>query len=89
MERIPNPQERLDLKLAVAGRLRQVRMEMYGEHGAPMLATSLQLPFRTWLNYERGITIPGEILLQFIELTNTESTWLLRGVGERYRAMTL
>ena len=60
-------------------------MEMY----QTQLATSLQLPFRTWLNYQRGITIPGEILLQFIELTNTESTWLLRRSGERYRAMTL
>ena len=89
MERIPDSRERVDLKFALAGRLRLVRTEMYGEHGAPMLATLLRLPFRTWLNYERGVTIPGEILLQFIELTNTESIWLLRGVGEKYRAMAL
>ena len=39
-------------------RVRQVRMDLYGENGGPMLAEALRLPFRTWVNYELGITSP-------------------------------
>jgi hypothetical protein len=44
------------------------------------------LPTRTWLNYERGVTIPGEVLLRFIDLTSAEPRWLLTGQGPRYRS---
>ena len=40
-------------------RLRQVRMDLYGENGGPMLAEALRLPVRTWINYESGMTVPG------------------------------
>ena len=72
-------------KAAIAGRLRLIRSETVGEHGGPELADQLGLPFRTWLNYESGVTIPGEVLLRFLEITDTEPLWLLGGEGPKYR----
>ena len=66
-------------------RLRQVRMELYGENGGPMLAEALRLPFRTWINYESGVTVPALVMLRFIELTGACPDWLLTGEPPRYR----
>jgi hypothetical protein len=88
MDRQPDPPEGGDAKAAVAGRLRLIRLELYGDPGGPTLAGMLGLPSRTWANYERGVTIPGETLLGFLVLTGLEPLWLLRGVGERYRVAT-
>ncbi len=68
---------------ALACRLREVRLEVYGEHGGPLLAEALELPARTWANYESGVTIPGLVLLRFIEATGIAPHWLLTGQGER------
>ena len=39
------------IRVAMARRLRlAVRVELYGEHGGPLLAEALRLPFRTWAN---------------------------------------
>ena len=53
----------------LACRLREVRLELYGEHGGPLLAEALEVPARTWAHYESGVTIPGLVLLRFIEAT--------------------
>ena len=53
----------------LAGRLHQIRLAMYGEHGGPSLAEALRIPTRTWANYESGVTVPGLVLLRFIEVT--------------------
>jgi hypothetical protein len=70
---------------ALAERLRGVRFDLYGEHGAPELARELGLPVRTWIDYELGATIPAEVLLHFLILTHAEPLWLLQGQGERFR----
>jgi hypothetical protein len=72
--------------LVLAGRLRAVRLELYGEHGGPLLAEALGLAARTWAHYESGITIPGWVLLRFIEVNGVETHWLLTGDGRKYRA---
>jgi hypothetical protein len=77
------------IKSALAGRLRSIRMEIYGEQGGPELAGQLRLPFRTWDNYENGVTIPGEVLPRFLEVTDTEALWLLHGDGPKYRRITI
>jgi hypothetical protein len=51
------------------------------------LAETLGIPEETWLNYERGITIPALTVLELIEATGVSPHWLLTGAGERYRAM--
>jgi hypothetical protein len=66
----------------LAGRVREVRRQLYGESGAPMLAGALGLPTRTWLNYEAGVVMPGPVILRFIKLTRTEPQWLLTGQGD-------
>ncbi len=70
----------------LGNRLRQIRVELYGDHGGPRVAEQLGIPPRSWYNYEIGVTVPAEILLRFIELTSVEPLWLLHGQGERFRS---
>jgi hypothetical protein len=47
-------------KRALAERLRQIRVELYGEDGVPELARRLGISERAWSRYESGITVPAE-----------------------------
>lgn len=76
-------------RLELAARMRTVRVECFGEHGGPVLADRIGLPARTWDNYERGVTIPGDVLLGFLAVTRTEPMWLTTGDGPRYRSPPL
>ena len=73
------------VKLALASRVREIREDLFGEHGGPLLASALRLPFRTWYNYESGGTIPAQVMLRFIETTHAHPHWLLTGEGEKYQ----
>ena len=64
--------------------LRQVRLDAFGEDGVPSLAKALGIPAQTWENYEAGVSIPGSLLLEFIELTGAHPRWMLTGEGDRY-----
>jgi hypothetical protein len=70
----------------LAGRLRDVRIEIFGNRGGPAMAEALGLPARTWERYESGVSIPGLVLLRFIEVTGAEPHWLLTGQRRRNRA---
>ena len=85
MARKKTPTVRVNVKARISQRLREVRQELYGEHGGPELARRLNLPARTWYNYETGVTVPAEVLLGFIEQTGTNPVWLLTGVGQKFR----
>ena len=74
------------IKQDLARRVREIREERYGKHGGPLLARALEIPFRTWHNYERGCTIPAHSILRFIEITDAHPHWLLTGEGSRYLA---
>jgi hypothetical protein len=74
---------------ALARRLRDIRVERYGEQGGHLLAEALEIPARTWANYESGVSIPGLVLLRFIEVTGVEPHWLLAGEGPKYRSRGL
>ncbi len=76
----------LVLKSGLAARVREVREDLFGAHGGPLLAEELGLPFRTWVNYEGGCTIPAQIILRFLVLTHTDPHWLLTGEGRKYLA---
>lgn len=76
---------RVHIKASLSRRLKEVRQEIFGEHGGPELARGLGLPARTWYNYETGVTVPAEVLLGFIERTGVNPMWLLNGEGPRYR----
>jgi hypothetical protein len=86
MESHPARSDLQVLKLDLARRVREVRKELYGEHGGPMLAEALRIPFRTWMNYEEGCTIPAQVILRFIETTQASVEWLLSGKGDKYTA---
>jgi hypothetical protein len=74
--------EWLLIKLELARRVREIRQQLYGAHGGPLLARSLSIPFRKWHSYELGDTIPAPTLLRFIELTGANPHWLLTGEGD-------
>jgi phage repressor protein C with HTH and peptisase S24 domain len=76
---------RVNVKASLSRRLKEVRQEIFGDHGGPELARRLGLPARTWYNYETGVTVPAEVLLGFIEQTAANPIWLLTGEGARYR----
>src|SRR4051794_34228992 len=52
--------------LALAHRVRELRLERFSEQGGPTLARALGLPHRTWINYEAGVTIPAPVILRLI-----------------------
>jgi hypothetical protein len=66
-------------------RVRQVREDLDGPNGAQFLADALGIPLKTWLNYERGVTIPAVVILELIEATGASPHWLLTGQGEKWR----
>src|SRR5512144_430721 len=72
------------IKSDLTRRIREIREELYGEHGGPLLAEALRIPFRTWHNYEVGCTIPAQSILRFINITGAHPHWLLTGEGEKY-----
>jgi len=76
---------RVNVKASLSRRLREIRQEIFGDHGGPELARRLNLPARTWYNYETGVTVPAEVLLGFIDQTGANPLWLLTGEGVRYR----
>ena len=70
--------------VALAYRVREIRRELYGDAGGPVLADALGLPPGTWTNYESGVVIPAAVILEFIEVTGVEPLWLLTGRGRRF-----
>lgn len=85
MARKKTPKVRVNIKASLSRRLREIRQELFGEHGGPELARRLSLPARTWYNYETGVTVPAEVLLGFIDQTGTNPLWLLSGEGPKYQ----
>lgn len=80
------PKTRVNVKALISTRLREVRQDIFGEHGGPELARRLGLPARTWYNYETGVTVPAEVLLSFMDQTGINPMWLLNGSGPKYRS---
>lgn len=67
-----------------AERLREIREGLYGEHGSQFLADALEIPHRTWLNYESGVVVPAQVVLQLVVLARVNPYWLLTGQAEKY-----
>ena len=75
--------QQMQRRIGIAARVRQIRRDFYGEGGVEKLAEALGVPAETWRNYERGVTMPAELLLAFMSLTGADPNWLLTGDGER------
>ena len=71
----------------IAERLREVRSEWDGEYGAQFFADALGIPLRTWMNYESGVTVPGEVILKLLVTTRISPHWLLSGEGAKFEHM--
>jgi transcriptional regulator with XRE-family HTH domain len=70
----------------IGGRLKQVRLELFGERSVTSFADRLGLNPSTYLNYEKGRIPPSEFLMTLEKYTNVNIFWLLKGEGHRYRA---
>jgi transcriptional regulator with XRE-family HTH domain len=81
--------QQMQRRNGIAARVRQIRQDFYGEDGLEKLAGALGVPEQTWRNYERGVTMPAELLLEFMALTGADPNWLLSGDGERMRSQAL
>jgi hypothetical protein len=68
----------------LAGRLREIREEIYGLDSIPVLSEALGIPAWTWSNFESGVVIPGLLLLRFMALTGAHPRWLLTGEGPKF-----
>jgi hypothetical protein len=73
-----------EVKHDMAVRLREIRLELYGQHGGPMLAEELEIPYRDWARYESGGSMPAQVMLRFLEKTGTSPHWLLTGEGPKF-----
>jgi hypothetical protein len=87
METFPWQTNWQTIKLDLACRVRIIREELFGENGGPLLAQEVGVSFRAWMNYEDGCTIPAQVILRFIEVTDANPHWLLTGEGSSYRAI--
>jgi hypothetical protein len=72
------------IKSELARRIREIRQELYGEHGGPLLARKLQISYRELHDYENGCTVPAHSILRLIEHTGVNPHWLLTGEGPRF-----
>ena len=72
------------MRSTLGERLRQIRIELYGDCGGPKIAHQLGITFRSWYNYELGVTIPGDLHLRFIESISVNPLWLFHRQGERF-----
>ena len=63
-------------RTALASRVREIRRDLFGEHGGPLLAERVGVPFRTWVAYEAGGAMPALIILRLIELVPVNTLWL-------------
>ena len=63
----------------LAARLREIREDLYGEHGSQLLADALAIPLQTWVNYESGVVVPAYVVLQLLVMAHVNPHWLLTG----------
>ena len=68
----------------LADRLREIREDLYGEHGAQFMADALAITVETWLNYEAGVVLPAHVALELVVAAGVNPRWLLTGRGEKY-----
>jgi hypothetical protein len=85
MARVKTPLKAVRARYDLAGRIADLRVEMFGERGRANMARWLGVPQRTWYKYEEGTAIPAQVVLRIIELTSVEPEWLLNGTGPKYR----
>jgi hypothetical protein len=72
-------------RLDIGKRLREIREDFYGKHGAQFQADALEIPLRTWMNYESGVVMPAALVLKLLVQMHIRPRWLLTGEGEKYR----
>jgi hypothetical protein len=84
MARAKDGAQLLSLRCEIGARCRVIRMDLYG--ASQQFHRDMPASYRNWWNWERGVEMPGTVMLRFLELTGASPVWLLRGTGPRYAA---
>ena len=77
---------RFDVDLG--NRLRGIRSDLCGEYGVQFMADRLGILVGTWMNYERGVVVPGEVILAVLVETGANPAWLLSGDGAKFISLS-
>jgi hypothetical protein len=56
----------------LAYRVREIRLDRFGNDGIATLSQAMNIPTRTWEHFENGVTIPAWIVLQFNEVSGVQ-----------------
>ena len=65
-------------------RMRAIRVDLFGENGAFLLASLLGIPEGKLTRMEANGPISAHLVLAFIAITGANPRWLQSGVGEMY-----
>jgi hypothetical protein len=89
MPRLVDSQKRVDERAAIGRRLRLLRREIWGGTtryvmGLTEMQKQLRVAGRSLENYEKGTTMPAEVLLRLILETSASPQWLLTGEGSMF-----
>jgi hypothetical protein len=84
MDRSAPPAAQRLTTMELAGRIREISRDKFGEDGDALLSCMLGISHRAMLNYMAGCAIPAEVILGFIRITKANPNWLLTGIGPRY-----
>ena len=68
----------------LSDRIRAIRIDRFGDDGAPLLANLMGISECKLTSMETHGPIPGHLVLAFIEVTDASPGWLLTGAGEWY-----
>jgi hypothetical protein len=85
MARRKTSTEVIRTRSAIAERLVALRSELFGDRGRSEMAMWLGVPARSWYSYERGVVIPGQLVLKILVATSVEAGWLLHGKEPKFR----
>lgn len=83
MARIKNRDDVLSVRRDIARRLVAVR----GRRSSREFAEEIGVSPRSLLNWERGTSIPAEVLLRILIMERIEPRWLYCGEGPTHRPM--
>jgi len=79
------PVEVVELRSAIVRRIQEVQDVMFGKAGAPEMARSIGVPYRTYLHWIEGIgVVSAHAILQVMVRHGVASRWLHHGEGPMF-----
>jgi transcriptional regulator with XRE-family HTH domain len=89
MARKKTPADKVEARIRIGQRIREIRRAVYGGNGNYCLGLEeltgrLGVGPSTWNHYEAGVQMPGDVMLKFLCETGASPQWLLGGLGPMF-----